>query len=348
MTKKVFVGVSGGIDSAATVLLLKERGFDITGVNINMYGMSCDNDSLSSVLDIPIVCLDVTDIFDKIIIEWFIDSYIKGETPSPCVKCNVDIKWMAIEKFASQLHKTDNYHISTGHYCNIVQHNGFHYVAAGVDSSKDQSYYLWKLSQDTLSKAITPLGALTKASIRDMMSLKGHHSFVKQKESMGICFLKGKNYKEIIKSKNNKSTEALSNGEIVDIEGNLIGHHDGYPFYTIAQRKGLSIDKGLCVVDILPQENKIVVGERDSLFKSRFILREWSAVCCDELLYSTNISVKVRGIGINPTGYVKVSQYDNNRLLVETSQPAWALTKGQPAVFYIENRVIGGGIVDFF
>lgn len=340
----VSVGVSGGVDSAATVLMLKNRGFNVKGVHFSVFSEKNSDylERLSECLDIDIVDRDVSELFDRTIINPFVDGYLCGATPSPCVECNPTIKWRVVRGFGEQIGAS---YWATGHYARVVKHNGLFYVARGVDPLKDQSYYLWKLDQSTLKGAIMPLGDNLKVEVKKFMSHSGLDALSCQKESMGVCFLGRGGYKELLRGRVT-DIDRLCDGEIIDRGGRVVGSHEGYPFYTIAQYKGLNLDKGLCVVEIDPKNNRLIVGDQNELYTDNFAVENYNFVSIDEAKYSANIEVKVRGIGRNPNGYCKIQIIDGSNLRVELlSDKAWAVAKGQPVVFYIDQRVVGGGYI---
>lgn len=340
----VSVGVSGGVDSAATVLMLKNRGFNVKGVHFSVFdGERVDYiEKLSESLEIDIVDINVSELFDRNIITPFVNGYMDGSTPSPCVECNPAIKWNAVRGFGEKIGALN---WATGHYARVVERDGFYYVSKGIDPLKDQSYYLWKLDQTTLAGAIMPLGESSKSDIKKYMNDKGFHILSGQKESMGVCFLGGGGYKKLLRDRV-ESIDRLRGGDIVDRRGEKVGSHDGYPFYTIAQYRGLNIEKGLCVVEIDAQNNRLIIGDEKELYIDQFLVENYSFVNHDEIVNTHTLEIKVRGIGRNPNGYCKVDFLGNNILNVKIlTDNAWAIAKGQPVVFYIGERVVGGGYI---
>ncbi len=341
--KRVFLGISGGIDSAASVLILKELGYEVVGVYLQIHTPLTDHEELQDRLGIKIIINNVSDIFNANIIDNFVNSYMMGLTPSPCVECNHSIKWKIIRQMALE-NGCNNW--ATGHYCNVSKHNGTYYIERGLDPIKDQSYYLWKLEQDILEGAIFPLGNYTKAQIYDMMREKGYQKIVNKPQSMSVCFLKDKGLKLFLEE-NLPTTNDLKGGDILDTDGNIIGKHDGYPFYTIAQKKGLGLNNGKCVIDIVPETNRLIVGNRNDLFTKEIIISNYYFGNLEDLS-SNNIVANVRGIGENPKGFAQIKILDRNKAKISLEYPAWAVTKGQPVVFYCQNRVIGGGYAEEF
>lgn len=340
---KVFIGISGGIDSAASVLILKNRGYSVTGVYLKTCPQSEDIKSLERLLKVDIIEKDIQSEFQNQIVQPFIEDYINGLTPSPCTECNPKIKWKYIQQTAIE-HSADLW--ATGHYCNIEKVNDIYYISKGLDSKKDQSYYLWQLNQETLQGAMFPLGNLTKEQVYQMMKEQGYIGLVEKAQSMGVCFLKKKNYKELLLEMR-PELKNLNGGDIIDSKGNFISKHCGYPFYTIAQKKGLDIPKGYCITEIDSQRNLITIGDKHSLYSKEVTIINWQLNCIEEVLQCDKLEAKVRGIGINPKGFCKIEILDT-KLKVTFDNPAWAVAKGQPIVFYIKNRLVGGGYVEAF
>ena len=328
----VVLGFSGGIDSCASARWLIERGYRVVAVTIDtMY----DDELLSSAeqkakeLGIEWMKVDATERFRSEIIDYFINSYRRGLTPAPCTRCNPIIKWHTLLNVANDL---GIYHIATGHYFNVVQHRGHHYVAKGADPVKDQSYYLWGLGEEILSRALTPMGSAIKSEIKANLTNKS--------ESMGICFLRGKHYTEFLQDEGVE----LTPGSILSTDGTPLSTHNGIARYTIGQKRGEGIPEGLRVIDISSEDNSLTVGKNELLYKRRLYIRETYIVDKEELLTSQDITIKIRGIGRNPEKYVSVNEWHDG-YVIECDDSAWAPAKGQPLVLYRGNLVIGGGIV---
>ncbi len=343
MKKRIYIGVSGGMDSAAAVLLLKEEGYEVTGVSMQMYGASPDTERLSQLLDIEIIGVDVRKAFEQRVISPFIDSCMKGETPSPCVICNNTIKWLILNELAPS-----ECGIATGHYCRILQtREGIYHIARGKDPVKDQSYYLWQLPQEILSRIVMPLGEWRKEDVRKWLIKKGFPEWSSQKESMGVCFLSGNKPGDFLLHRMPR-LQTLQGGLLKDATGHPLGTHKGYIFYTIGQRRGLPLEKGECVIAIDAIRNEVTIGSPADLFVSEFWLRDW---ILSEDFFNGNrdtITVQVRGVGRNPQGKIEIQKEDTLLHVRLTEDKAWALAQGQPAVFYSGECVVGGGIVEKF
>lgn len=335
MTKSVVLGFSGGIDSQTAANILKEQGYRVVLATIDTIGdesLLNKAQHMAETLDCEWVSVNQRKLFKSSIIDYFCRSYSQGLTPAPCTLCNTLIKWQTLEHVADSM---GIHHIATGHYFNIEQHNGKYYVAKGADATKDQSYYLWGLSQSTLQRAITPMGRIIKSDIKSR--------FADKSESMGICFLRGMHYTEYLKAEG----IAMNEGNIVDSKGAVVGKHSGITNYTIGQRRGEGIPGGLRVVSIDATRNNIVVGTNEQLYKHKLYITDCNIVDHNEVCNAKDITVKIRGIGINPNCHASITESDNG-YMVGLSDPAWAPAKGQPIVLYRNNLVIGGGIVADF
>jgi len=344
--KTVLVGMSGGVDSAMAAFLLKEDGYKVRGVTLELYdherGSQLQN--IISHLDIEHCFVDVRNEFRNIVIEYFIDEYKKGRTPSPCYYCNENIKFPVLLKLAESL---DAEYIATGHYVNKEFINDKFYITRGTDKKKDQSYYLWKINQETLQKTLFPLGNKNKDEIKSLAFAKGFESLVNKKESTGVCFLKEENYRDFLVKYSPSKFKNIGKGEVKNKEGKKIGEHDGYPFYTIGQKSGIitNINGEFFVSCIDPVNNALYVDQKSNLFSDQMELINYYFHDIDDINIE-GITAVVRGIGINPKGYCKIQIINSNKARVKLDDPAWATAPGQPVVFYIGNRVIGGGIVD--
>ena len=272
---------------------------------------------------------DAREEFKREIIDYFCQEYAMGHTPAPCTLCNPLIKWRTLLNEANRLGIE---HIATGHYFNIERRDERYYVTKGIDESKDQSYYLWGLSQETLSRAITPMGNAIKSDVKQ--------AFKDKSESMGICFLNGLPYAEFLR---NRGID-MPDGDIVTRNGEVCGRHNGIARYTIGQRRGVGIPEGMRVIGIDATHNHIIVGENELLFHNQLHIAHCNIVDKEELLTAKDITVKIRGIGRNPQLPVSVEATPSG-YIVKTQDPAWAPAVGQPLVFYRNNWVIGGGIV---
>ncbi|MBR5866224.1 MAG: tRNA 2-thiouridine(34) synthase MnmA [Alistipes sp.] len=330
--ESVLLGFSGGIDSCTSAQRLKDEGYRVVALTIDTMGddaMVAKARAKAEEIDVEWLMYDAREEFKRDIIDYFCNEYAAGHTPAPCTRCNPMIKWRTL---LSEANRLGIKRIATGHYFNIAQHDNRYYVAKGIDENKDQSYYLWGLSQETLARAITPMGNAIKSNVKQ--------AFRDKSESMGICFLKGLPYAEFLKNQGITMPE----GDIITQQGVVCGTHNGIARYTIGQRRGVGIPEGMRVIAIDAKANRIVVGANELLYHHNLHIADCNIVCEEELLTASDITIKIRGIGRNPQLPVKVEATADG-YIVKTQDPAWAPALGQPLVFYRNNLVIGGGIV---
>jgi len=355
---KVLVAMSGGIDSSIAAMLLHEQGYEVIGITMKVWDYAsaggstketgcCSLDSINDARDMavthgfPHYILDLRDEFSFIITN-FVDEYIAGHTPNPCVLCNTYIKWEALLKRADQLNCE---FIATGHYAHIEEQNGRYFVAKGVDETKDQSYVLWGLSQESLRRTMLPLGKYHKSEIKQMAKERGFPELAAKSESYEICFIPDNDYRNFLKKKVEGLAEKLNGGEFVNTKGEVLGKHLGYPFYTIGQRKGLNFAAGhpMYVVAIDVKNNRIVLGEREDLNRKTmlvkdFVLSKYAQIPAEGLEVLTKIRYKDKGT-------MSRIMLENDVLKVEFYGNVSAIAAGQSAVFYEDNHVVGGGVI---
>lgn len=335
MKESVLLAFSGGMDSRTAARLLLEE-YEVESLTLDTTG---DADLLLSAkryateLGIEHSSLDVQAEFRHRIIDYFTDSYAAGRTPAPCTVCNPMIKWRYL---IDEADRRGIEHVATGHYFNIERYNNYLYVARADDSRKDQSYYLWGLSQHVLQRALTPMGHVIKDNIRS--------GFTHAKESMGLCFLRGESYRDYI----GRTQPALTlKGDVVDTEGRKVGSHAGVAFYTIGQKRGFECElTGVAVVGIDAAMNRIIVGKDAELYHSTLEINNCNIVDKEEFMQANDVRVVIRGIGRNPQEYMRRAEPAGEGYRIHLNDPAWAPAAGQPVVFYRQNRVIGGGIVE--
>lgn len=337
-SSSVVLGFSGGMDSATAVGILRDSGHDVVALTLDTFGQSemlQYAQSRAAELGVPHIFRDVQAEFQDSIIQYFANSYIAGRTPAPCTICNSAIKWRYLLEEANRLGIDA---IATGHYFNIEQHNGRYHVVRAKDLKKDQSYYLWGLSQQVLAHALTPMGDVIKEDVR--------RSFADKRESMGLCFLAGRSYREFMER---NYPISVREGEIVDLSGRVVGRHDGIAFYTIGQKRGLDIDlDGVCIVAIDARRNRLIVGPNKNLYYQTLEIGECNIVDVEEFECAEDVSVVIRGIGRNPQGYMRRAERINDGYRITLDDAAWAPAVGQPVVFYRQNRVLGGGILECY
>ena len=353
--KRVLVGMSGGIDSSATCMMLQEQGYEVVGVTMRTWDVAsqfADPDqqepnyilearALAERLGIEHHVADVRKEFKEIIVKYFIDEYMQGRTPNPCVMCNPLFKERLLCEWAD---RTGCAWISTGHYCQLEERKGKLYIVAGDDMTKDQSYFLWRLPQEVLRRFIFPLGGLTKQEVRDYLKDKGFEAKAQGGESMEVCFIEG-DYRDFLRQQIPDLDSRIGPGYFVDNKGVKIGQHKGFPYYTIGQRKGLGIALGhpAHVLRINAEKNTVMLGTADDL-KTEYMLVEDALITDrEELLACPNLTVRIR-YRSKPIP-CRVFPLENGQMLVHFLSEASAIAPGQSAVFYDGKRVLGGAFI---
>ncbi len=351
--------MSGGIDSTVTALMLHDQGYEVVGITMKTWDYAasggskketgcCNIDSFNDARmaavqhGFPHYILDIRDEFGDFVINNFVDEYLAGRTPNPCVMCNTHIKWRALLKRADAL---DCEFIATGHYAKIHQvENGRHYVSKAVDDTKDQSYVLWGLQQDLLGRTLLPLGPYRKTEIRQMAHDYGYPELARKSESYEICFVPDNDYRGFLKRKVDGLEERVAGGNFIDKTGKVLGQHKGYPFYTIGQRKGLDITFGkpVYVTGIDPDTNTVMLGEEEDLNKTAMIVSKINWIKYDGITDGTEAITKIR---YKDQGSLGTLYNDERGIRVEFAGEAKGVAPGQSAVFYEGDDVIGGGII---
>lgn len=356
---KVLVAMSGGIDSTVTALMLHQEGYEVVGITMKTWDYAssgsskketgcCNLDSFNDARmaavhhGFPHFVLDIRDEFGGFVIENFVDEYLAGRTPNPCVMCNTHIKWRALLKRADAL-ECD--FIATGHYGIInQQHNGRYYISKGVDETKDQSYVLWGLQQDLLRRTLLPLGGYRKTEIRQMAHDFGYPELAKKAESYEICFVPDNDYRGFLRKKVEGLEERVMGGSFVDKTGRILGKHKGYPFYTIGQRKGLDIALGkpVFVTHIDPDTNTVVLGDEADLNRSEMTVNKINWMKYDGISEGMEATTKIR---YKDKGCLSTLYTAGNGVNVRFFEEVKGIAPGQSAVFYEGDDVIGGGII---
>ena len=356
---KVLVAMSGGIDSTVTALMLHDQGYEVVGITMKTWDYAsagaskketgcCNLDSFNDARmaavnhGFPHFVLDIRDEFGDFVIENFVDEYLAGRTPNPCVLCNTHIKWRALMRRADAL---DCDYIATGHYGMVRQHtNGRYTIAKGVDETKDQSYVLWGLQQDLLSRTLLPLGPYRKTEIRQMALDYGYPELAKKSESYEICFVPDNDYRGFLKRRVDGLEERVAGGNFVDKDGRILGQHKGYPFYTIGQRKGLDVTFGkpVYVTAIRPESNTVVLGDEADLDQQEMLVGKINWLKYEGVTAGMEAMTKVR---YRDGGALSNLYPDGDEVRVRFYEKAKSIAPGQSAVFYEGDEVIGGGII---
>lgn len=340
--KRVLVGMSGGIDSSATCLMLQEQGYEVVGVTMRVWGEEPKGArELADRIGIEHHVVDERAPFRDVIVQNFIDEYKQGRTPNPCVMCNPLFKFRILKEWADKLNCR---WISTGHYSRLEEREGKIYIVAGDDEKKDQSYFLWRLGQDVLKRCLFPLGNYTKTKVREYLKEKGFEAKAKEGESMEVCFIKG-DYRDFLREHDPRIDEEIGPGWFVNAEGVKLGQHKGYPYYTIGQRKGLEIALGkpAYVLKINPLKNTVMLGDAGQL-KTEYMLIEEVNITDEKEFFSCEcLTVRIR-YRSQPIP-CRVAKTEDGRMLVHFLSEASAVTPGQSAVFYDGNRVLGGAFI---
>ncbi|MCS7005317.1 MAG: tRNA 2-thiouridine(34) synthase MnmA [Cytophagales bacterium] len=356
---RVLVAMSGGIDSSLTAVLLHEQGYEVIGMTMKTWDYAssggtkketgcCSLDSINDARDIavslgfPHYILDIREEFGDYVINYFTEEYLNGRTPNPCVLCNTHIKWDALLRRADKL---DCEWIATGHYANVRKHtNGRYVISKGVDLQKDQSYVLWGVSQQSLARTLLPLGKFKKTEIRQMAQERGFTELVKKSESYEICFVPDNDYRGFLKRRVAGLEQKVAGGNFVLTDGTIVGKHEGYPFYTIGQRKGLGIALGypVFVKEIRKETNEVVLGRDTDLYQDSMIVDKLTMGKYENLIgMPTETITKIR---YNDEGTpALIEQFEEGYMRVYFHKPVRAIAPGQAAVFYEGDDVIGGG-----
>ena len=353
---RVLVAMSGGVDSSVAAILLMEQGYEVIGLTMKTWdyetsGSSkketgcCSLDSINDARNIAVDLgfhhniLDIREEFGDYVIDYFTDEYMIGRTPNPCVLCNTHIKWEALLKRADKLGCD---FIATGHYANINEKSGRYFISKGKDLNKDQSYALWGINQKNLSRTIFPLGSLEKDEIKKIALDRGYDNLVKKSESYEICFVPDNDYRSFLKKRVSNIDKVIKKGDFITEDGQIVGTHQGYPFYTIGQRKGLGLALGypIYVTNIDVEKNTVTVGTFDELKRNGMYVDKLNFMKYDKIDGRLDAYTKIR---YNDSGNPSVIEKVGDTMKVYFGAGVNAITPGQAAVFYEDNDVIGGG-----
>ena len=360
---RVLLGMSGGIDSTVSAMLLLEQGYEVVGVTFRTYDSikeSCLAKekgccSVESVMEAKHNAermgfehhiVDFRETFRRCVIQNFIDEYMAGHTPNPCVLCNSTIKWGEMLRLADELNCD---FIATGHYARIEERNGHLYLAAAADTRKDQTYFLWRLTEEQLRRTVFPLGGYTKDQVREIARSHGYETLAQKRESQEICFVPDDDYRAFLRANVPDNNERVRAGEYIDRNGKVLGSHQGFVNYTIGQRKGLGIALGhpAYVTHIDAASNRVTLGTNEDLLASELTFRVVNPLRL--LTDGSPVTAKVRYRSpavetiLQPTPPLRGGE--RGEVCLQFTSPVWGVTPGQSVVLYQDGLVIGGGII---
>lgn len=355
---RVLVAMSGGIDSTVTAMMMHEQGYEVVGITMKTWDYAnagsskketgcCSLDSINDARQVAVnvgfhhFIIDIREEFGDYVIDNFVEEYIAGRTPNPCVLCNTHIKWDALIKRADAL---DCEFIATGHYAKINEQNGRKFISKAIDLNKDQSYVLWGLNQACLERSRFPLGPYIKPEVRQMAADWGYTDLSKKAESYEICFVPDNDYRSFLKHRVPTLEAEVAGGTFVDTAGNMLGKHQGYPFYTIGQRRGLGMAFGepMYVTEIRPETNTVVLGSVDDLVRNGMNVYKVNSMKYESIPEGIEVATKVR---YRDQGTLSTLKNNAEQVKVEFHANVSGVAPGQSAVFYEGDDVVGGGII---
>ena len=356
--KRILMAMSGGIDSTVSAMLLLEQGYELVGATFRTFDSikesciakergCCSIDSIMEAkhnaeqLGFEHYIVDFRQSFKEHVINDFIHEYMHGRTPNPCVLCNSSIKWGMLLDKADEL-GCDG--IATGHYARIIQQNGHWFLGTAADTQKDQTYFLWRLTEANLARTLFPLGGLTKPEVR---KIAANHGFVKlsqKTESQEICFIPDNDYRRFLSENVPDFADKVTPGDFVDADGHKVGTHQGFPFYTIGQRKGLKVAFGTpkYVTRINAADNTVTLGDRDDLLTTTVKAAACTFTDPERLRENPVVEARIRYRSPAAEATVRI---EGDTAELTFTQPVWGVTPGQSLVLYQNGLVVGGGLI---
>lgn len=355
IANRVVVAMSGGVDSSVSAALLVEQGYEVIGMMMRLWSepgngrgpvvnRCCTPDQMADAqrvadqLGIPFYVMDVKDHFRQTIVQYFIEQHELGRTPNPCIECNRQIRFTYLLNQALAL---DANYLATGHYAQVERSDTGYQLRQGVDTHKDQSYVLHVLGQEHLAHALFPVGAYTKQEVRDL-ARKFNLPVATKHDSQDLCFLGDGDYRRFLREYSEKASQS---GPILNLAGEQIGEHEGLPFYTIGQRKGLGVSTPdpVYVLQKDVSRNALIVGSRAALGQTRLWVRDvnWVSGISPQEPIAAQVKIRYKAAAVNAV----VEVVENGRIQVQFSEPVFGITAGQGAVFYNGDICLGGGII---